>query len=149
MAQEAFVFELHRRLDQRRRRLVERRVDAVFLILGERHAQSPPISIAHPTRKIDAIEQRWLREQQPNRCEHRNRSSESNNADAQQRPRRLHDHAAQNQRGSATVILPPTPCAFTPRSYIASANGGGTVNSPRFVDLISYLISSASGGAVR
>src|SRR4051812_34178206 len=149
MPGEVFVFELQRRIYERRRGFIQRTADAVFLILGERHAQSPPISIAHPTRKIDAIEQRWLREQQPNRCEHRNRSSESNNADAQQRARRFHDHAAQDQRGSATVILPPTPCAFTPRSYIASANGGGTVNSPRFVDLISYLISSASGGAVR
>ncbi len=37
---------------------------------------------------------------------------------------------------SVTVILPPTPRPLMFRSYIDSANTGGTTNSPRLVDLI-------------
>src|SRR3984893_14048878 len=35
-----------------------------------------------------------------------------------------------------TLIFPPTPRPFTLRSYIDSANTGGTTNSPRLDDLI-------------
>ena len=35
-----------------------------------------------------------------------------------------------------TLIFPPTPRAFTLRSYIDSAKTGGTTNSPRLPDLI-------------
>src|SRR5882724_4947995 len=37
---------------------------------------------------------------------------------------------------SVTLIFPPTPRPFKFRSYIDSAKIGGTVNSPRFDDLI-------------
>jgi hypothetical protein len=37
---------------------------------------------------------------------------------------------------SVTLIFPPTPRPFTLRSYIDSANTGGTTNSPRLDDFI-------------
>ena len=37
---------------------------------------------------------------------------------------------------STTVILPATPRALTPRSYIDSAKDGGTTNSPRLQGFI-------------
>src|SRR5258708_16162602 len=47
-----------------------------------------------------------------------------------------------------TLIFPPSPRPFTLRSYIDSANTGGTTKFPRLHDLIWYVISSVSVGTV-
>src|SRR5437763_9990146 len=52
------------------------------------------------------------------------------------RPRRACSPEIQMGAHSTTVIFPPTPDALILRSYIDSANTGGTTNFPRLHDLI-------------
>src|SRR3954447_17378402 len=52
------------------------------------------------------------------------------------RPRRARSPEFQTGAHSMTVIAPPTPDALILRSYIDSANTGGTTNFPRLHDLI-------------
>ena len=157
MLREIFVLKTDRRIDQRWRDIVERCPDSVFLIRGERDAKHVAASIAHPCGKIDSVE---LTMASGGRAKRRRVPSRETQRDAAIDFGCLPRHTGNRKEGGCarrawndefftfrnpvsgirnyfvTLIFPPSPRAFTLRSYIDSAKTGGTTKFPRLHDLI-------------
>src|SRR4051812_19306807 len=119
---------------------MQRRSDPKLLICAERESKQFPVSITNALRESDSFQQRRLRHRQPD-CARKSdqRDARSQNASAVfrgARPRRARSPEFQTGAHSMMVIAPPTPDALILRSYIDSANTGGTTNFPRLHDLI-------------
>src|SRR3954467_6794113 len=94
--------------------------DSIFLIRGERDVENVAVAITDPGRELDAVPQRRPGQEEP---DERGSKNDERDRTPNQFPPGTHFPL------STTVIFPPTPCAFTLRSYIASAKTGGTTNS--------------------
>src|SRR4051812_10987395 len=120
--------------DELRRNLAQRCGDAVFFIRGQREVKEVALAVQHARGEGDAGQnRRRLRQGKPSQSEQS----------------RDHTSAAQPKTmqfvHGVTVIFPASARALMLRSYIDSANAGGTMNSPRLVGLIWYFTSRTLG----
>ena len=116
---EEAVLVQERRLHKLRRDAIERRENAIFLVAAQCHPNLVAVAIENATRKADVVHERGFREAEPE-CAGRECGDNEPRA-ATRGARGIGICHVVLHFASTTVILPATPRAFRPRSYIDSA----------------------------